>query len=75
MNKRHKFFTIMVVGDNPDELMSKYAIDLTVPKYIKYHYLDAEKMKANAIKIITYTTSRFGWKKNGIWMEGSREKP
>lgn len=52
MNKRHKFFTIMVVGDNPDELMSKYAIDLTVPKYIKYHYLDAEKMKANAIKVL-----------------------
>lgn len=42
----------MVVGDNPDLLMSKYDINLEVPRYKKYKYLDAEKMKKNAIKVL-----------------------
>ena len=48
----HKFFTVMVVGDNPESLMSKYGIGLQVPKYMKYKYLDAQQMKDNAIKIL-----------------------
>lgn len=47
-----KIFTVMVVGDNPEELMKQYDANLTVDKYIKYKYLDAEKMRSNSIKIL-----------------------
>jgi hypothetical protein len=47
-----KFFTVMVVGDNPDELMKKYDNSLKVKPYIKYKYLDAEKLRNNAIKMM-----------------------
>lgn len=50
--KGSKIFTVMVVGDNPEELMDKYDMNLIVPKYVKYRYLDADKMKKNAIKIL-----------------------
>ena len=36
MSEGSKVFTVMVVGDNPDELMSKYDINLKVDKYRKY---------------------------------------
>lgn len=51
MQKGSKVFTTMVVGDNPIELMSKYDMSLEVEPYVKYKYLDAEKMKNNSIKI------------------------
>ncbi|MBR6517544.1 MAG: hypothetical protein IKT40_11995 [Bacilli bacterium] len=47
-----KVFTVLVVGENPEQLMNKYDINLEVPRYIKYKYLDAEKMKNNSIKIL-----------------------
>lgn len=47
-----KVFTVMVVGDNPDELMQKYDSNATVEKYVKYKYLDAEKMRTNSIKLL-----------------------
>ena len=40
-----KFLSIMVVGKNPEELMEKYSKSLKVKPYVKYKYLDAEKMK------------------------------
>lgn len=46
-----KFYSIMVVGNNPDELMAKYKIGSKVEKYLKYKYLDAEKVQKNTIKI------------------------
>ena len=48
-----KFFTVMVVGDNPEGLMAKYDKALTVKPYIKYKYLDAEKLRNNAIKMLS----------------------
>lgn len=48
-----KFFTVMVVGDNPEGLMSKYDKALKVKPYIKYKYLDAEKIRSNAIKMLS----------------------
>lgn len=43
----------MVVGEQPNELMSKYDSNLVVDKYIRYRYLDADKMKKNAIKVFS----------------------
>ena len=43
----------MVVGDNPEELMEKYNKSLKVEPYIKYKYLDAEKMKNGAVKVLS----------------------
>lgn len=48
-----KFFSILVVGDNPEEQMAKYDCSLRVKPYIKYKYLDAEKMHKNAVKVLT----------------------
>ena len=48
-----KFFTVMVVGDDPESLMSKYDKALKVKPYIKYKYLDADKLRNNAIKMLT----------------------
>lgn len=52
MAKGSKVFTVMVVGDNPSEMMEKYNANLKVEKYIKYKYLDADKMKNNSIKVL-----------------------
>lgn len=52
-NKESRFYTVMVVGDNPEELMAKYDCSLKVKPYIKFKYLDAEKMRKNAIKVFT----------------------
>ena len=43
----------MVVGGNPEELMEKYSKSLKVKPYIKYKYLDAEKMKENSSKMLS----------------------
>lgn len=48
-----KFFTVMVVGDNPEDLMAKYDKALKVKPYIKYKYLDADKLRKNAIKMLS----------------------
>ena len=51
--ERSNLFTVLVVGDNPEELMSPYQIGLEAPKYIKYKYADAKKMRKNSIKVLT----------------------
>ena len=52
MDSGSKFFSVMVVGDNPDELLKKYDINLSVEPYVKYKYSDAEKLQKNAIKVL-----------------------
>ena len=47
----------MVVGNNPEELMEKYNKALKVEPYVKFKYLDAEKMKENSSKMLAEITS------------------
>ena len=49
---KSKFFSVMVVGSNPSSIMEKYDIKKEVEPYVKYKYLDAEKYKKSAIKIL-----------------------
>ena len=52
MEKTHSNFrSVMVVGDNPEELMEKYRIGRTVDKYMKYKYLDASKLQKENLKL------------------------
>lgn len=46
-----KLFTLMVVGDNPDEIIKKYDANLEVEPYVKYYYNDIAKYKKKAIKM------------------------
>lgn len=50
--KRSRFFSIMVVGDNPEEIIKKYDLSLKVEPYVKYKYLDAGKYKTISIKAL-----------------------
>lgn len=52
MEKGSRFFSVMVVGENPSTIMEKYDMKKEVEPYIKYKYLDAEKYKNSAIKIL-----------------------
>ena len=56
MSKGSKFFFVMVIGNNPEELMGKYSKALKVKPYVKYRYLDAEKLKNNASKMLSEIT-------------------
>lgn len=53
-----KFLSVMVVGDNPEQLMEKYDKSLKVKPYIKYRYLDAKKMKENSLKMLSEITNK-----------------
>ena len=53
MAEGSRFLTVMVIGDNADELMSKYDKSLKVKPYVKYRYLDAEKLRSKAVKIMS----------------------
>ena len=44
-------FVVMVIGDNPDELMEQYKIGKEVEPYVIYKYKDAEKMRKNSIQV------------------------
>lgn len=48
---KNRFYTIMVIGDNPDELMEKYSLGKKVEPYIKYKYLDAKKIKEQSLSM------------------------
>ena len=41
------FRTVMVVGDNPDELIKKYDLDTKVEPYVKLKRSDAEIGRAH----------------------------
>lgn len=47
----NRVFTLMVVGDTPDEIVKKYDASLTVEPHIKYYYKDIAKYRKKAIKI------------------------
>lgn len=57
-----QFFNVMVVGDNPDEIMAKYDVNRKVEPYIKYRYTDAKLLHESKIeeckKIIKLLKSR-----------------
>lgn len=55
---KSKFLSVMVVGKNPEELMEKYNKALKVKPYIKYKYLEADKMKENSSKVLTEITNK-----------------
>jgi len=46
-----KFFSVMVVGDDPKAIMEDYCVDKKVEPYVKYKFLQAEKYKDAAIKV------------------------
>ena len=52
MSNGSKFFSVLVVGDNQQELLSEYSISKKVPQYVKYTYLDASKYQERAIKVL-----------------------
>ena len=52
MEADNKLFTLMVVGDNPDEIIKKYDSALEVEPYIKYYYKDISKYRKKAIKVV-----------------------
>lgn len=63
MSNKSIFRTVMVIGNNPDELMKKYDKKLKVEPYIKYEYKNAEKMRQESIKtnkIIIEDPKKFG---------------
>ena len=35
----NRFFSVMVVGNNPDEVLSKFDYNKRVPVYVKYRFL------------------------------------
>lgn len=52
MDSDSKLFTLMVVGNNPDEIIKKYDSNLEVEPYIKFYYKDASKYRKKAIKVV-----------------------
>lgn len=50
MNSR--FFSLMVVGNQPDEMVKKYSSEYKCEPYVKYKYLDAKKYQTAAIKAL-----------------------
>ena len=48
------FFEAIVVGENPKDIMLNYDIKLkTTTPYIKYRYADAEKIKADKVRLLS----------------------
>lgn len=50
MNSR--FFSLMVVGEQPDKIVEKYGKDYKTEPYVKYKYLDAKKYQKASIKTL-----------------------
>ena len=50
--KRSRFFSVMVVGQDPTAITKKYDMNIKVEPYIKYYYLDAKKYKTMSIKTL-----------------------
>ena len=48
---KSKFFSVMIVGENPESILEDYRIDKKVEPYIKYRFLEAEKYRNVAIKV------------------------
>ena len=65
MSSTHSNFrTVMVVGNNPTEMLKEYSKKLKVESYIKYEFKNAEKMRQEAIntnKKIVEDPKKFGF--------------
>lgn len=50
---QQNYFSVMVVGDNPDELLKPYSKDLIVDDYIVYKADEAKKLQENEITVLS----------------------
>lgn len=50
--QKSNVFSVLVVGDAPEELLSKYDIKAEVKQYVKYKYLDSQKYQDRSIKAL-----------------------
>lgn len=50
--ERSNFFSVLVIGDNPDELINKYDKAIKVEPYVKFRYNDASKLKKSALSVV-----------------------
>ena len=46
----YNHFVTIVAGDNPDELMARYNVNLKVDKYVVFRYKDAHRIREEYIK-------------------------
>ena len=49
--KGSNFFSLLVVGDNPKEMVEPYNVANNVETFVKYKFDDAAKLKKVAIKV------------------------
>jgi len=49
---KSRFFSVMAVGENPSAIMENFNMNKQVEPYVKYKYLDADKYKKSAIKVL-----------------------
>ena len=47
--KKHKFLTVMVVGDNPEELMEQYRMGELTEPILQYKIADKDKYLSKMI--------------------------
>ena len=73
--EKNRFYTVMVVGKNPQELMEKYSMEKKVEPYIKYKYLDAKKLRDKTLatyKDLINNFQKYGF--NNDFLEVIKEK-
>lgn len=73
--EKNRFYTVMVVGKNPQELMEKYSMEKKVEPYIKYKYLDAKKLRDKTLatyKDLISNFQKYGF--NNDFLEVIKEK-
>lgn len=46
------FRTLLVIGDNHEDIAAKYSLDTEVPKYLRYHFDDASSLHIQELKMI-----------------------
>lgn len=52
-NQESNVRTVLVIGENPEEMMAKYDKNKVMKPYIKYRYLDADNIKKTAVKMLS----------------------
>lgn len=52
---KNNFFSVMVIGENPEQIMEEFNLSLKVPKYLKYKIEDSHTLHKNAV----LTTEKF----------------
>ena len=46
------FYTCLIAGKNPEEIIKKYDSNIKVEKYIKYKFSDSKKLRKSAISLL-----------------------